>query len=188
MEARAALVETALEQFSRLGYEGCGVQQICAAAGLTKPTLYHHFGSKRGLLDAVLGRFTAPLLRDFEAVLPYTGDLTKTLTELTRVFFTHADRYPLDFRFYTSLLLAPGGSESRDAARGTDDRVVAGVTDVFREATRDHGNMVGRELLISAAYIGMVNVFGALIADRRVEYTETLVHRAVHQFSHGIYS
>jgi len=42
------LLDTALDLFSRRGYEGTGVQQIVTTAGVTKPTLYHYFGSKIG--------------------------------------------------------------------------------------------------------------------------------------------
>ena len=48
------ILEEALKLFSNNGYEATGVQEICEQAGVTKPTLYHYFGSKQGLLDAVL--------------------------------------------------------------------------------------------------------------------------------------
>jgi AcrR family transcriptional regulator len=33
--------------------EAVSVRDVCQAAGITAPTLYHHFGDKRGLLEAV---------------------------------------------------------------------------------------------------------------------------------------
>ncbi len=45
---------------------------ICAAAGLTRPTLYHYFGSKRGLLLSVhqqlVNRDLVPIIEQAEAV------------------------------------------------------------------------------------------------------------------------
>ena len=41
------------ESFYEKGYDAIGVQEIADAAGVTKPTLYHYFGSKYGLLQAV---------------------------------------------------------------------------------------------------------------------------------------
>ncbi len=32
------------------GYDAMGIQRIVEAARITKPTLYHYFGSKQGLL------------------------------------------------------------------------------------------------------------------------------------------
>jgi AcrR family transcriptional regulator len=33
--------------------EAVSIRDVCQAAGITAPTLYHHFGDKRGLLEAV---------------------------------------------------------------------------------------------------------------------------------------
>lgn len=51
---RTKLLAAATHLFALHGYEAVGVQLIVAAVGVTKPTLYHYFGSKRGLLDALL--------------------------------------------------------------------------------------------------------------------------------------
>ena len=53
-DTRANLLESALNLFAAYGYDGVGVQQICDAAGVTKPTLYHYFGSKRGVLETLM--------------------------------------------------------------------------------------------------------------------------------------
>lgn len=44
----------AAELFGRSGYHGVGVTDIAAAAGVTGPALYRHFGSKQELLSEVL--------------------------------------------------------------------------------------------------------------------------------------
>ena len=44
-DTRAELLDGALDLFAAYGYDGVGVQQICNAAGVAKPTLYHHFGA-----------------------------------------------------------------------------------------------------------------------------------------------
>jgi TetR/AcrR family transcriptional regulator len=79
VENRARIVETALELFAARGYDSVGVQEICTRAGITKPTLYHYFSSKRGVIDAVLERFVTELEERLEAVLDYRGDLPATL-------------------------------------------------------------------------------------------------------------
>ncbi|HYY30714.1 MAG TPA: TetR/AcrR family transcriptional regulator, partial [Chthoniobacterales bacterium] len=60
------LLDTALDLFSRRGYEGTGVQEIVATAGVTKPTLYHYFGSKIGVLNALLDRDGKQLLAQLQ--------------------------------------------------------------------------------------------------------------------------
>ena len=53
MDNRMNILEKALHLFYEKGYDAIGVQEIADAAGVTKPTLYHYFGSKYGLLQAV---------------------------------------------------------------------------------------------------------------------------------------
>lgn len=51
---REAILEAATELFYRRGLDGAGVADLCAAVSASKETLYRHFGSKNGLIDAVL--------------------------------------------------------------------------------------------------------------------------------------
>jgi len=46
--------EVARSQFAELGYAGTGLDLVATAAGVTRGAVYHHFGSKQGLFEAVL--------------------------------------------------------------------------------------------------------------------------------------
>jgi len=37
-----------------VGEEGLSIREVCARAGVTAPTVYHHFGDKRALVDRVV--------------------------------------------------------------------------------------------------------------------------------------
>ena len=50
MDTRESLLDEALKLFSTRGYEAVGVQEVALRAGVTKPSLYHHFGSKERLV------------------------------------------------------------------------------------------------------------------------------------------
>lgn len=54
MDIRQKIIETAYTAFYREGFHACGVEMLAQRAGTTKRTLYAHFGSKDGLIDAVL--------------------------------------------------------------------------------------------------------------------------------------
>ncbi len=53
--SRAAIVNSAGRLFRKHGYRGVGIDDLCAAAGLTRGTFYAHFKSKADLFDAVMG-------------------------------------------------------------------------------------------------------------------------------------
>ena len=63
--SRAALLRAGRAAFARSGLAGARVAAITAAAGVSKQLLYHHFGSKDGLYQAVLESVYAEL-RAFE--------------------------------------------------------------------------------------------------------------------------
>lgn len=54
LHTRERLLRAAVHVFERKGYAAASVREIVARAGVTKPVLYYHFGSKEGLLVEVL--------------------------------------------------------------------------------------------------------------------------------------
>jgi len=60
-ERRQQLLVTAQALFARLGYRDASMNDIAEAAGVTKPVLYQHFGSKRDLFGEVLAQLSAEL-------------------------------------------------------------------------------------------------------------------------------
>ncbi|MFA6153343.1 TetR/AcrR family transcriptional regulator [Mesorhizobium sp.] len=53
-ETRAKLIAAARHAFGTAGYAEASMDDFTAAAGLTRGALYHHFGDKKGLLEAVI--------------------------------------------------------------------------------------------------------------------------------------
>src|SRR5882757_3179637 len=51
---RAAMLGAASLVFYERGLDGVGVAELCSSVGASKETLYRHFGSKDGLIEAVL--------------------------------------------------------------------------------------------------------------------------------------
>jgi AcrR family transcriptional regulator len=66
MESRDRILDSAFELFSQRGYAATGVYDIARTAGIEKTALYWHFGSKEGLLAAVLDRLDAQFVEEIK--------------------------------------------------------------------------------------------------------------------------
>ncbi|WP_338071970.1 TetR/AcrR family transcriptional regulator [Billgrantia bachuensis] len=53
-ETRAKLIRAARKAFAAKGYAAASMDELTAEAGLTRGALYHNFGGKQGLLQAVV--------------------------------------------------------------------------------------------------------------------------------------
>ncbi|MGY5805600.1 TetR/AcrR family transcriptional regulator [Rhizobium hainanense] len=60
-ETRAKLLAAGRKAFGSVGYAEASMDDFTAAAGLTRGALYHHFGDKKGLLQAVVNEIDAEM-------------------------------------------------------------------------------------------------------------------------------
>jgi len=60
-ETRAKLLAAGRKAFGSVGYADASMDDFTAAAGLTRGALYHHFGDKKGLLQAVVNEIDAEM-------------------------------------------------------------------------------------------------------------------------------
>ncbi len=188
MNNRETLLKSALELFSSRGYDAVGVQEIAAAAGITKPTLYHYFGNKSGLLATLLSEYFEPFFTALESAAGYRGDITSSLEAVARTYFDFARHSPLLYRFSLALSFAPPQSEAFQAARALNERQRELLEALFASASKDHGNMKGRQRTYAASFLGMLNTYALLSLNGSAELDESWVYPLVHQFMHGIFS
>ena len=70
---RTRLLNAAVRVFDRKGYSAASVREIAEMAGVTKPALYYHFGSKEGLLLAILEQAKEEVDAALERAVARTG-------------------------------------------------------------------------------------------------------------------
>ncbi|MFJ7883143.1 TetR/AcrR family transcriptional regulator [Pseudomonas sp. NPDC096917] len=60
-QTRGKLLDAARQAFGSIGYAQTSMDELTASVGLTRGALYHHFGDKKGLLQAVAKQIDAEL-------------------------------------------------------------------------------------------------------------------------------
>jgi AcrR family transcriptional regulator len=188
MDNRSAILECALNLFASRGYDAVGVQEIVETLDLSKPTLYHYFGNKQGLLQALLESSFTGLIDSVRAAAEYHHDLPYTLAKIAAAYFQFAESNPTFYRLQLSMSFSPADSEAFKAVAPFQDQQRAILEELFIQAVPDHGNMRNRHKDYAATFIGMVNTYIALALNGAIRLDEGQLHRAVHQFQHGIYS
>ncbi|MFZ3070277.1 MAG: TetR/AcrR family transcriptional regulator [Anaerolineaceae bacterium] len=188
MNNRAIILETALQFFAALGYEATGTQEICDASGITKPTLYHYFRSKQGLIETILSENFHPFLLHLTDACEYHHDLTLNLEKIMRAYFSFASLNPTFYRLQFSLQFAPVKSESYQVVSPWVKSQRDLVQELFRKAEHDHGNMRGRSEAYTTTLLGMINTYIIQALDHKQELSDELLYQARHQFMHGIFS
>src|ERR1700675_4347593 len=62
---RRTILQVAEVLLANGGEEGLSIRELCARAGVTPPTIYHHFGDKAALIDRVVDDCFATFDRAF---------------------------------------------------------------------------------------------------------------------------
>jgi TetR/AcrR family transcriptional regulator, cholesterol catabolism regulator len=120
----------ALRLFREKGYHATSMQDIAAAVGLYKGSLYHYIGSKEELLVEVFERGMGTLLREVERIAAESG--VPPATQLRRVIRAHVgavaenlDALTVYFHEWRSL-----AGESMDNVLAQRDRYAALVAQI----------------------------------------------------------
>jgi AcrR family transcriptional regulator len=185
---RSRLLDCALDLFSARGFDAVGVQEVADAAGLKKPTLYHYFGSKSGLLRTLLDEHFEELFNALEPASTYHRDITTTLQAITTEYFKFAQKYPKFYRMQLSMWFSPLESNAYNAIHLINRKQLLLLEAFFKRAAQDHGNMAGRHQAYAATYMGMLNTYISINLHGMAILNDDLNQKAVHQFMHGIFS
>ncbi len=125
------IAQMAARLFATRGYDATSVREIVAAAGVTKPTLYYHFGSKEGLAQALLTRPMSLLLDDLRVLVEDGRDPVAMMAAMLERHFQFCREDPDRSRFLYALFFGPLSSslsaEIAGVAEGMTEVMGAGV-------------------------------------------------------------
>jgi TetR/AcrR family transcriptional regulator len=188
VESRERLAATALDLFVERGYDAVGVQEIVGTAGLTKPTLYHHYGNKRGLLRELAREVEERLFAVAGDAFVYRRDMPRDLERLVAALLAFARTHPQAARLLLAAQNGPAESDAREALAPVWTRLSDEIESFFVSASAEHGNMRGREREYTVSLLGVVFAYVVLQLDGRLPERPNRAHEIMRQFSYGIYS
>jgi TetR/AcrR family transcriptional repressor of mexJK operon len=79
LEKREAILDAAVHLFAEKGIQGAPIEAIAAASGVSKVTVYAHFGDKAAILEAIVKRETDRLSHELTAEIGGEGNLEDRL-------------------------------------------------------------------------------------------------------------
>jgi len=188
MENKEKILHCALQLFSSRGYDAVGVQEICEKSGITKPTLYYYFESKRGLLDAIIIEYYPPFLEEIKHRAEYRRDLIMNLEGLAFTFFRFAVSRPDFNRLFLSIMFSPRESEAYLAHRKYTMQLFQCIGELFKVSVPENGNLRGKEKQLTASFIGLLHSYTGLYLNNSTRLDDAVARALVKQFMYGIYS
>ncbi|MGJ4731007.1 TetR/AcrR family transcriptional regulator [Luteimonas sp. SDU101] len=84
---RASILDAAARMFTRFGFEGASMDQIASEAGVSKLTVYSHFGDKEALFGEAARVVCDSLMPDDLFVADPSAPLRSQLAGIARAFF-----------------------------------------------------------------------------------------------------
>lgn len=157
------ILAAARQLLEQRGPEAMTMEEIAAAAGVAKGTLYLYFLSKDDLILALINQVGENILRDVEASLQAAGTPPEKLVRVVSVLLEYLNRERLLFPIYARELLR-GEGESREGFRRRyhelEEEFVALVTRLFAEGIAAGQFIPANPRLLTFLIRGLVRATG----------------------------
>lgn len=175
-ERRQQLIGVALELFAQRSPDEVSIDEIAAAAGISRPLVYHYFPGKLSLYEAALKRASEDLAGRF--VEPREGPLGARLLRVMHRFFDFVDAHGPGF----SALMRGGPA----VGSSTTNALVDSVRQVAYEQILSHLDITDpppRLELIVRSWISLAESTALIWLDGRRIPREELELQLVHDFA-----
>ncbi len=115
--SRERILEAAVDLIAERGYSATSVDALCRRAGIVKTALYWHFGSKEGLLAAVIDRVAAAWVDEIQKSVYQVGEPLERFSRALEGMREIVEQRPQLLRLLLTVLLerAEGDDETRAA-------------------------------------------------------------------------
>lgn len=155
-ERRQQLLAAGRGVFAKTAYEAAAIEEVARAAGVSKPIVYEHFGSKEGLYAAIVDREMEALVQRVSASVA-TGSARARFENATLAFLTYVAAEPDGFAVLTRD--SPVAQARRGLTRVIDD-LAERIGDVFAAEFKKAGMSPKVAPIYANALVGMVTQVG----------------------------
>lgn len=160
-EARRAILDATERRLAQVGLAGIRLQDVAAEVGISHPAILHHFGSREGLLQALIERTLRRLRRDLvAAVETMNADQTDAAGVLEKAFAVLADRGQA--RLFAWLLLSGQAQELEN----DESELLRDIVEAIHRVREVHVGPADFEETRFAVLLAGAALFGDAIAGR----------------------
>ena len=163
-QRREQLVLVGRRLFARKGFEGTSVEEIAAAAGVSKPVIYEHFGGKEGLYAVVVDREIDALLSTITATLTSKGTSRQIIERAALALLDYIEGSADGFRILVRDS-PPGQSTGTFASLMSD--IASQVEHILAAAFNRHGLDPKAAPMYAQMLVGMIAMTGQWWLDSR---------------------
>ncbi|WP_338697549.1 TetR/AcrR family transcriptional regulator [Streptomyces sp. Q6] len=93
-ETADRLLDAALQVYAEAGEQGVTVSALTRASGVSLGSMYHHFGSVDGLMDALLTRWLTRLLGELTAALERSRTARTGIRAVVQTYLGFVEEHP----------------------------------------------------------------------------------------------
>lgn len=135
--SREKILDAAVELIAERGYSATSVDALCRRAGIVKTALYWHFGSKEGLLAAVIDRVASAWIDELRSTVSRAGEPEERLAVALAGMRRILEQRPELLRLLLSVLLerAEGDDETRAALQRAFLRARRAIVETIEATT-----------------------------------------------------
>jgi len=178
--ARRQILDAAETLLLERGVEGVSIRNVSEGCGFSAPTIYHHFGDKTGLIDALLEEHFR-LVLDVMNAIPRGPDAALYLREMACAFVRFSLQNPDYYRLLSTPRLEKADTiPSAEAAR---ELVKHALEELAREGTLATPDV---EAAFQATWAVLHGLISLHLIHPDYEFAENLVELAFDMVEGGL--
>jgi AcrR family transcriptional regulator len=153
---REALVVAGIRLFANRGYTGASTREICKAAGITRPVLYYHFGSKDELYRQLIADCMEQHQRSIRHLSQMHGAVRDKLVRILYSEIKNSRQNPDRTRMILRIIIAPS-NEHFHLISVKMEELHAIIASVFQKGI-DSGELHGDPNRLATALMGFSTI------------------------------